>query len=68
MESSKDMLYLSFLKRMVEQYGEADCSYTKETLKEVKVYFNDGYIINVDNKKIIIWKKNLQSVESQGEN
>ena len=51
MESSKDMLYLSFLKRMVEQYGEADCSYTKETLKEVKVYFNDGYIMKSFKKK-----------------
>ena len=51
MESSKDMLYLSFLKRMVEQYGEAECSYTKETLKEVKVYFNDGYIMKSFKKK-----------------
>ena len=48
---------------MIEQYGEADCSFSKTTLKEVKEFFKDGYIIKHDNKTIVINeldKKNLK--------
>lgn len=62
------MLYLSFLNRMIEQYGEADCSFSKATLKEVKEFFKDGYIISHDDKTIVICKKDIKLEDSQENN
>ena len=52
---------------MLEQYGEADCSYSKSTLKEVSEFFNDGYVITTDNITILICKIKIESQELQGD-